>query len=203
MALANYSDLVSALSEWLNRDDKEALYPTFIALFEARANRALRVPQMEESATSPTSEAELSLPDDFLSLRDIRVDGDAVYGMAPQALRDRFQDREAGTPEAYAILGTTIQLAPAPSASVEVAIDYYQTIPALTSTNTVNWLLTAYPDAYLYGVLAVAYDYLRDDNQAGSMLALSDRLLGEIGIDAARRRLPAGPLVARGTVLDG
>ena len=84
-----------------------------------------------------------------------------------------------------------------------VNLSYYQAIPGLSTDNTSNWLLTSYPDAYLYGVLAVAYNYLRDDAQAADMLGFSDRIFAEIMKDAIRKQLPAGPLVARSSIYNG
>ena len=47
MGLANYSDLTTAIGNWLQRSDLTALYPNFVQLFEAAANRRLRVRQQE------------------------------------------------------------------------------------------------------------------------------------------------------------
>jgi hypothetical protein len=204
MALATYSDLFAALSQWLNRSDIEATYPTFIALFEARANRALRVPQMEAVATALIADNELALPSDFLSARDLWLDGPiTLRAMSPQELRDTNERFTSGQSIGYAILDQTLSFAPPLSDGETVNLSYYATIPGLSVDNTTNWLMTSYPDAYLYGVLAVAYDYLRDDAQASSMLGLSDRILAEIMKDAIRKQLPAGPLVARSSVYNG
>jgi hypothetical protein len=204
MALATYSDLLAALSTWLNRSDIEATYPTFIALFEARANRALRVPQMEASSTASPVDNELALPDDFLSARDLWLDGPVTLrAMSPQELRDTNERFQSGNAIGYAILDQTLSFAPPLDDDEVVNLSYYQTIPALSTDNTSNWLLTSYPDAYLYGVLAVAYNYLRDDAQAADMLNFSDRIFAEIMKDAIRKQLPAGPLVARSSIYNG
>ena len=42
---------------------------------------------------------------------------------------------------------------------------YYQKIPALSASNTTNWLLTAHPDVYLYGALMQSAPYLDDDQR--------------------------------------
>jgi len=197
MALANYSDLTAALSSWLNRTDLTGTYDTFIALFEARANRALRTPQMEASSTAlPTSNA-LALPSDFMEAREVYLSGKYIHGMSPMEMRDTKTRFTSGDPIGYAIVAQTLVFAPPIADTTTVYLNYYQKIPTLTST---NWLMTAYPDAYLYGTLAAAYDYLRDDTQRDAMLSASDRIFAEIQRDASRRRLPAGPLVARNSV---
>lgn len=58
---------------------------------------------------------------------------------------------------------------------------YYEQIPALSDSNTSNWLLDAAPDAYLYGSLLQAAPYLAEDERiqvwstlyAGAVLSLN------------------------------
>ena len=205
MALATYSDLIAAVDAWANRGGTDdAKMPTFVALFEARANRALRVPQMEAVASASITDNELVLPDDFLSARDLWLDGPVTLrAMSPQELRDTNERFASGNSIGYAILDQTLSFAPPLSDDETVNLSYYATIPALSEDNTTNWLLTSYPDAYLYGCLAALYNYLRDDDQAAAMLALSDRIMAEIQRDAIRKQLPAGPLVARSSIYNG
>jgi hypothetical protein len=50
MPLQTYSDLTAAIGNWLQRSDLTALLPNFVQLFEATANRRLRVRQQEAIA---------------------------------------------------------------------------------------------------------------------------------------------------------
>src|SRR5258708_29077835 len=50
MPLQTYTDLTTALTNWLQRSDLAALLPNFVQLFEACANRRLRVRQQEAVA---------------------------------------------------------------------------------------------------------------------------------------------------------
>jgi hypothetical protein len=50
MPLQTYTDLTTALTSWLQRSDLAALLPSFVQLFEATANRRLRVRQQEAVA---------------------------------------------------------------------------------------------------------------------------------------------------------
>jgi hypothetical protein len=47
MPLQSYTDLIAALGNWLQRSDLAAVLPNFVQLFEAEANRRLRVRQQE------------------------------------------------------------------------------------------------------------------------------------------------------------
>ena len=51
MAISNYTELNTAVANWLDRDDLTDRIPEFIALAEARFNRLLRIRAMEEKQT--------------------------------------------------------------------------------------------------------------------------------------------------------
>jgi hypothetical protein len=42
---------------------------------------------------------------------------------------------------------------------------YYAQIPALSDSNTTNWMLTKNPDIYLYGALLEASPYIMNDTR--------------------------------------
>ena len=69
-----------------------------------------------------------------------------------------------------------IGLEPTPDAYVARLV-YERTITSLSTSTTINWLLTSHPDIYLYATLCEAAPYLKDDNrlQMWQML-LAERL---------------------------
>lgn len=200
MALANYGELVEELESFLNRTDLTPRIPTFIALFEARMNRILRVPDMEATSYAPATEERIDLPADFLSLRELRVDGYSIPPFAPQDLHETFRT-SSGMVQGYSIQGLELLLLPAPSDS-EVRISYYQRIPALTESNPTNWLLTKHPDAYLYGVLCEAKAHIVDTDLALSWKLAWDEVLSEMQLAGVKASLPATPLAARPPVFE-
>lgn len=205
MPLASYSELTAEIDFWLNRADLSARVPTFIALFEARMNRMLRVPQMETIATQPTTAniSSYTLPSDCVGVREVYLDEDADTVLAPMTPAQlRAYSSLSGAPAAYTITGEKLVLAPVPSSTNTLAIDYYRAIPALSSDNTTNWLLTDYPDAYLWGALCMAEAYLKDDERVGVWKSAWDECLAEIERDANRRRTPASPLAMRPGVVE-
>jgi len=54
MAISTYSELQTAVANWLDRDDLTDRIPEFIALAEARFNRVLRLRSMESKQTAST-----------------------------------------------------------------------------------------------------------------------------------------------------
>lgn len=189
MALTTYSELQSSIADWMNQTNLTTVIPDFITLAEAHMNRTIRVSQMEQRATTDTvsGQAYYALPSDYLALRDIQLNTDAVRSlgyMAPEEIDVHYDASTSGTPSYYTIVGNQFQLAPIPDSVKGLEISYYEQIPALSDTNTSNWLLAAYPDIYLYGSLVQAEPYMRNDQRisvwkSGLELALSELKLAD------------------------
>jgi hypothetical protein len=73
MTIATYTELVSEMGDWLNRADLTAKIPTFVRLFEARMNRRLRSPDMEQtfSFTTVAGTTSYALSSSVRELRDV------------------------------------------------------------------------------------------------------------------------------------
>jgi hypothetical protein len=69
MAITTYSELQTAIGNWLDHSLFTARVPEFIALFEAAANRRLRVRQMETSIDLTPSYGSAAVPTDYLAWR--------------------------------------------------------------------------------------------------------------------------------------
>ena len=55
MAISNFTNLKTAIANYLNRDDLTSYIPDFISLAESRINNELRVREMEVVDTSTTT----------------------------------------------------------------------------------------------------------------------------------------------------
>jgi hypothetical protein len=180
MTIATYSDLQTAIASWLARDDLTARIPDFIMLFEAVANRRLRVRQMETVVTLTPSSGTATLPADYLNWRRVtwtgspRNDLDYVH---PSILQDYYPTVPAGIPRLFTIEGSSLKVRPVDDTGLE--FDYLQKIPALASVST-NWLLTEHPDLYLFGSLAEAQGFNVDFEKLGVWKARRDELFDEI-----------------------
>src|SRR5262245_63411060 len=62
MSITTYTELQQAIADWLERADLAARIPDFIALFEATANRRLRLRQQEAVATLAPASGAATLP---------------------------------------------------------------------------------------------------------------------------------------------
>jgi hypothetical protein len=82
MPLQTYTDLTTALGNWLQRSDLAGLLPSFVQLFEACANRRLRVRQQEASVQLTPSSGVVALPSDYLAWRRLTWTGNPRQELA-------------------------------------------------------------------------------------------------------------------------
>ena len=71
-----------------------------------------------------------------------------------------------GTPRFYTIVGDSFRFGTVPDATYTATLTYYTALTSVSAGGSaVNWLLTAHPDAHLYGALLEAAGYLSDDGR--------------------------------------
>lgn len=169
MALDTYANLKTAIATLLNRDDLTSAIPDFIALCEADMSRKVRHWRMETKDAAFTIDARFEdLPTDWMETNRFFLATDPYQELEllslPVMQSYRYQDSAAGKPRFYAHVAGQFEFYPTPDASYTGELVYLAKIPDL-ATNTTNWLLTNYPDAYLYGAALHSAPYLRDDER--------------------------------------
>jgi len=207
MPFETYTDLQAEIANYLARSDLSAEIPSFIALAEAKFNRALKCVEMDQRATAviDTNSNEpqfLSLPSDYQSMRRVRVSnitGKPRLFFLPSDLLDekRFAAQDTpGRPRYFTIFGSELELFPTPDAAYTLEMVYRRLVPPL-ALNASNWLLTNHPDAYLYGTLMEAEPYMKNDQRIATwsqgLLAAIDAI-NSASNDAA---FNAGPLAVQ------
>jgi hypothetical protein len=193
MTIATYSDLQAAVGNWLARSDLAANIPDFIMIFEAVANRRLRVRQQESAATLTPSSGVATLPADYLTWRRVTWTGSTnreLEYVHPSYLHALYPTAPAGPPRLFTIEGATLTIAP--SDGTALTFYYFQKISALASGNPTNWLLAAYPDLYLFGALAEAHGFVKDTESLTLWASRRNELFDEIERLDVKTRGPAG-----------
>lgn len=185
MAISTFSELQSSILTYATRFDPNFTnfnrVTDFITEFESWANRRFRVRQMEAAVTGTPTSGVASLPTDFLEMRCLTWAGSprrVLEYVTPQMFDAMDPDRPSDTPIRYTIQGTSLKVMPLSDTTLE--LDYYQKIPALSDSNTTNWLLTAHPDLYLAGCLFNAFKFSSAKDAAGTFKAERDELAEEI-----------------------
>ena len=181
MAIANYTDLQASVANWLARSDLTTVIPDFIVIAEANFNRTLRTLQQEtKDAAFSISTEYVAVPTGFLEARSMYLNTSPASALSFVPADTQTNNYPAtGRPTGFSLTGSNFRFSPAPDATYTATLIYYKAIPALAS-NATNWLLTAHPDAYLYGSLIAASGYIQDDGRVAGIKALYEQVIAEI-----------------------
>lgn len=199
MALANYSDLKSAIASYLARSDLTSQIPDFIRLAEIRLRRELRIRQMLKNATTATTSGDstVGLPSDFLELRDIFIQDNPdqiVNFLSPAMFHRNARATESGEPVNYTIIGEELQFAPIPDSSYTVQMLYFYAPTFLSDANTTNLFTDNVSDLLLYASLSEAEPYLMNDARIAVWASLYDRGLNALKVADDRGQYSATPM---------
>lgn len=198
MTIQSYTDLQAAIANWIARADLTAIIPDFIAIFEADANRKLRVRQQEVTATLTVVSGGATLPADYLSWRRLAWTGSPARDLDyahPTYLRTMFPPGITGIPQLFTIQGPSINVGPSDDSNL--VLHYFQKVPALADLAaqmpavTTNWLLTTHPDLYLFGSLAEAHGFVKDVDNLALWAARRDAIYADIEKLDTKTRGPA------------
>jgi len=203
MAVNSYSALQASIADFLNRSDLTAVIPDFITLAEAQFNRNIRHRKMVERATATLDSEYSAVPSDWLESIRFQINTNPITVMEfvspDQAAMLKGANSASGKPIYYTQIGQQFQVIPAPDSGSAYTgeLTYYAKIPALTVSNTSNWLLVEAPDLYLYGSLLQAAPYLQDDQRIAVWGALYDRALSDLKVSDERSRMATSALRMR------
>lgn len=182
-SIVDYSSLSNAVANWMTRAGNADLIsniPDFINLAEDVINFGyddgqlqippLRTQQMEVTSFSVVvvnSTNTALIPSGILELRRLfyflgTIKRKLTYA-TPNQIDSAYASQGAGPQAFYTIMGGTIILAANVQTTTSLIGGGYQAVPALTSSNTVNWLLQTRPSAYLHGCLMQASLFVGDD----------------------------------------
>jgi hypothetical protein len=186
---SNYGELKSELSDLLFNQRFIARYDRFTRSFETDANSRLRVLPMEASVLLTTVSGDVALPADYLLWRTVRPTLTATPGPTfhqPFAELDYVHPAYLppvgrGYNHLFTIEGNTFKVRPVDDRANAYEFHYYQKIPTLVGANTnSNWLLTEYPNAYLFGLMVEAASDGRNAEMAQLYKARRDEVFQEI-----------------------
>jgi hypothetical protein len=212
MNLDTYLGLQTEIAEYLNRDDLADKIPTFVRLFEARANRELRTHDMVKRATAIVDKGYFIVPPDWRETIALLLLSPRPTKMEFVSIENSFDRRAdyygaASPPEIYTQMDGKFYLYPEPTTDTTLELVYRASIPVLTSgvmdpsgndiSVTTNWLLQKSPDAYLFGALAEAEPYLKNDERIAVWQGKADRIFASMQGEAERASYPQGALAVK------
>jgi len=169
MAISTYTELLSAVANWLGRSDLTSRIPEFVTLAQARINRQVRAQAMETKSTSFSINGEyVNAPSDFLEARHFYTTSTTppavLRYLPPDTMTDIYPNNETGQPGYYAVVGTQFRFAPSPNATYTATLVYYAKPATLATTSQeTNTLFPANADLYLYATLLEAESFIQND----------------------------------------
>lgn len=202
MALSTYSEIKSTVADYLNRADLTAVLPSFVTLAESKFNRELRTRDMLTRVQTTSNDEYVSLPTDFLQHYSLELDAASAQPpmdyIGPQEAKVlKAQNRTASTTYYYTVIDGAFEIIPAPGSDLDLRMVYYAKIPALSDSNTANWLLTKSPDLYLYSALLEASPYLKDDDRVQLWAAARQQVMDAMNLESERAMRSTIQLTAR------
>lgn len=197
MTFASYTELADEITSITHRagdTEFEGKIASWVRLFEVRANRVLRVRDMEEAFPSVALvDGAAPLPADFLAFKELRFDADEGYALLPKPLQ-YVRDRRltSASPTHFAVTKAEVVC----DGAGDIAGTYYQRLPGLEA-NTTNWLLEQHPDLYLFGTLVEAALWMQDDSRIPLWAEKASALLEMVQGQDNANAINGGPLTAR------
>ena len=177
MPLTNLSELRSAIADFgTGRTDLTSqTIDNFITLAEhdiehgtyteggGVVSPALRVRSMEAGVNLTLTGEFTNLPADYLQMREVSwvsvTNKPPLKYVTPEAFDSTFRSTSSGPAKVWTIVGSQLRVGPAASASDVLRITYYASLPPLVDHGT-NWLMTNFPNVYLYGSLRHLAPYI-------------------------------------------
>ena len=163
MALANYSDLTTAIGNWSNRPDLSARSDEFIALCESAIQAKCKLLESETTATVTITAGVGTLPTGYVGMRSVYWVGSPNRPLSyidPERY-DWLRNNDSGDGYYYTISGSSIMTTPMGSGSV--VCTYMGRFVGLSGSNTTNAIMTNFPDAYVFGCQLQLAIYADDD----------------------------------------
>lgn len=190
----NLRELKSAVASYAVRTEEELPLALLITLAESKFAGSIRHRLAERQVDIPVAKGARSfpLPPDFHEARSFKTAGRPLTLASIDGL-----DGSPGCTDRYAIIGTDVHLQSRPAEPVTIAVTYYARVPALTEAAPTNWLLTSYPDVYLYAVLVESAIWDQNTDAQARYAALLGVALGNLAADHARGAFSGSTLQVR------
>ncbi len=203
MTISTYTELQTAITNWTDQSGNTVFTnreTEMITIAEAWLNRKLRCREMITTATVTPVSGTAALPSDFLQVKDVIWTGSPVTVLEEWddvAFQGQYGSTSTATPpRAYLIRGTNLLVGP--RSDTPLTLVYYQKIPALSASNTTNWLLTSHPDLYLFASLVEGAAFMEDAQAAGLWKQRRDEILDEVWKSGQFYRGPTSAIRLRG-----
>lgn len=170
--ITNYETLLTAVGDYLARDDLSTFAPNFVQNWEERFYRQPMNwgPWLESDLSVTLSSGQGAVPTDFLGLKYAYLEnspGRPLQRVSAQQLYREFpRDNGSGLPTLIARDKGYFVFGPEPDSDYELRGTYYAKPDLLRNdSDGINWIISNAPDLALYGALLEAEPFLKNDGR--------------------------------------
>jgi len=190
---STYAELKDQVRNFINKPDIDQTIDTFIDLAEADIARKVRHWKMEKRATVQLDDQYSRVPTDWLESIRFYLSGGDTYELELASRAELLNRRmnsvnTSGRPKYYTMSDGAFEIYPTPDAAYTAELLYFSKNTALSDENTSNWLLSDYPDVYLYGTLAHTAPFLGEDQRLPIWAQLYQSALDGVNMASEKAR---------------
>jgi len=190
---STYAELKDQVRNFINKPDIDQTIDTFIDLAEADIARKVRHWKMEKRATVQLDDQYSRVPTDWLESIRFYLSGGDTYELELASRAELLNRRmnsvnTSGRPKYYTMSDGAFEIYPTPDAAYTAELLYFSQNTALSDANTSNWLLSDYPDVYLYGTLAHTAPFLGEDQRLPIWAQLYQSALDGVNMASEKAR---------------
>ena len=190
---STYAELKDQVANFINKPDIDQTIDTFIDLAEADIARKVRHWKMEKRATVQLDDQYSRVPTDWLESIRFYLSGGDTYELELASRAELLNRRmnsvnTSGRPKYYTMSDGAFEIYPTPDAAYTAELLYFSQNTALSDENTSNWLLSDYPDVYLYGTLAHTAPFLGEDQRLPIWAQLYQSALDGVNMASEKAR---------------
>jgi hypothetical protein len=199
VSIGTYAELQTAVGNWItNGAVSTTRIQEGIALAEAKINRRIRTLEMVTKNTTFSITGEyVATPTNFGGVKTFYLNASPKQDLTYMDDGQMAAYSTTTKPKYFNVQGSNFRFAPVPDATYSSTLVYYLKVPALTASNTTNWLLTSHPDAYLYGTLAEMEAFVKNWEAASNWEKMLYTMLDEVAAQSKRDQASGSSLATR------
>src|SRR3990167_10862264 len=198
MSIASYSELKTAVGNWLNRDDLTTYLADLVMLGEKKVYRDLRIRAMETALSSTIASGVIALPSDYVELKSAYVGGSPTQILerkTAEFLYTNYPTRSSGgKPKFIGREASNFIFGPYPDSTYTIKGVYYARLAALSDSNTTNWFTTNAPDILLFASLLEAEIFIKNDERIALWQAKYDQIASQLTAEDQREQFSGSTL---------
>lgn len=182
MAISTYSELQTAITEWMDRSDLSGSAVDFITLAEARLNRKIEAVETQATLTGTSASRNVDISSlSVIEPMNVYLADSAGADETEIAIRPAGSfpyDDTAGFPGFVAVNGGNLTFDRPLDAAYSIRFQYRGRF-ALSDAAPTNDLLTYHPDVYLAASIVWGGVYIADSSKVQGFKALLDEFIAE------------------------